>query len=478
MMGLDRTSDGHRLTESEGWRRRSLFATFAPAQGCHFTYNRTYVTPSNTRIPKHISSTMPSFTSAIILTVIDRAFDIESFVVAQPFALLTAGAIRTMSKAELQSQLRIRGLNVSGSVKVLRARVKARVEREKRGEAERPKVDLFTLTKAKLRVVLEAHGCTVSAQMRRAEMLERLITAIEEARRGALRRAADSRRREKRARGEEEVVVEEQQQQGRPTKRQRTDGPRRRNKRVKAEGDGGRAAKRVKTEVGAVDVVSVLVKPVEVTAKVTFATLVTGGKAAAKVAKGAKKAVKVARRAKLAVQDRKRGFDQYRKEGGRDAYQAKVKAEADRLQMVHKNYGKNTFLGVSSFFGLGFGPRGLSRAKAIRLARQAETSRLRRPESDDTIKGYFGRDDEVERRIKEATWNSINANNLTPPGAKVERVAGTSFFRPISRRAENPFAKTCPRSRTQVKFNLKPCGPAYGVPGRAVVAKSILKNKR
>ena len=145
------------------------------------------------------------------------------------------------------------------------------------------------------------------------------------------------------------------------------------------------------------------------------------------------------------------GIKKFRKEGGRAAYGKRVRAKAVQLQKVHMKYGKKKFLGMS------FGPKGLSYHKAHRIARKDEDARLRRPESDPVIKGFFGRDAEVERSLKEARWNAVNANNKTVATDVARTFIGIPSSDYFGRRVENPHsrpARPSRRARAQVKFDL------------------------
>ncbi len=368
---------------------------------------------------------MVPFTSRVIEAVVAGALANRRYDVYEPFAFLSVGAINQMKKSEVKTKLQSRGMDVSGTVLVLKKELKKRVLMEKRGQADRPTVNIFTWRRVEIRSFLKAAGCTLPSNMRREDMLQRLVTTVEEAERGrVLRRAAgvNTPRRNKRAGAE----VKDEEEEERPAKRVRTG----------------------KHSYSAVEVVSFMVKPVIV----PVVAMAKGGKATAKTVK------KVARRTKLAIQDSVRGYKKYRQEGGRLVHKAKVDAEAKKLQKLHKKYGKKTILGVSSFCGCGFGPKGLSEAQATRLAREVENSRLCRPVTDPIIKGYFGRPDEVERRLKEARFNANYANNKTTP------TIVNPFSRPVRR-----------RTRAQVKFNPKPAGSAFGVPDRVIIAKTILK---
>ena len=337
-----------------------------------------------------------------------------------------------MKKVEIQDKLRSRGMPSYGTAVLLKKELKQRVLMEKRGQAERPTVNAFAWRRDEIRSFLREAGCIAPSKMRREDMLELLIVTVEEAKLKRERRL------------QQEVGINNNLW---------------RNKRsvgdVKEE-DGdkedGRPAKRVRTgqkSYSAVDVVTIMTKPVVVPVK----TIYSGGKSAAKTA------TKVIRRTKMTIQDSVRGYNRYRLEGGRKAHKAKVDTEAKNLQTLHKNYGKAIILGMSSFCGIGFGPKGISKAKAQRMAKEIENARLCRPLTDPVIKGYFGRLDDIERRLKEAHFNARNVNNKTTP------TIDNPFSRPNRRRA-----------RALIKFSSKPKGSSFGIPGRTFIpGKGILK---
>ena len=370
---------------------------------------------------------MVSFTSPVIEAVVAGALTTRQYVVYEPF--LTVSGIHRMKKSEVQDKLKSRGMVSYGTVVRLKKELKQRVLMEKRGQAERPTVNAFAWRRDEIRSFLREAGCIAPSKMRREDMLELLIVTVEEAKL----------KRERERRLQQEVGINNL----------------RRNKRsagdvVKEE--DGRPAKRVRTgqkSYSVVEVVTIMTKPVVVPVK----TVYSGGKSAAKTA------TKVLRRTKMTIQDSVRGYNRYRQEGGRKVHKAKVDAEAKKLQKLHKNYGKATILGISSFCGIGFGPKGISKAKAQRMAREMENARLCRPLTDPVIKGYFGRIDDVERRLKEAQFNARNVNNKTTP------TIDNPFSRPNRRRA-----------RALVKFSSKTKGSSFGIPGRTFIpGKGILK---
>ena len=374
---------------------------------------------------------MVSFTSPVIEAVVAGALATRRFVVYEPF--LTVGGIHRMKKSEVQDKLRSRGMPSYGTVALLKKELKQRVLMEKRGQAERPTVNAFAWRRDEIRSFLREAGCIAPSKMRREDMLELLIVTVEEAKLKRERRlqqevvGINNFHRNKRSVGD--VVKEE-------------DGDK----------EGGRPAKRVRTgqkSYSAVDVVTIMTKPVVVPVK----TIYSGGKSAAKTA------TKVIRRTKMTIQDSVRGYNRYRQEGGRRVHKAKVDTEAKRLQKLHKNYGKATILGFSSFCGIGFGPKGISEAQARRMAKETENARLCRPLTDPIIKGYFGRLDDVERRLKEAHFNARNINNKTTP------TIDNPFSRPNRRRA-----------RALVKFSSKTKGSSFGIPDRTFIpGKGVLK---
>lgn len=100
---------------------------------------------------------------------------------------------------------------------------------------------------------------------------------------------------------------------------------------------------------------------------------------------------------------------------------------------------------------------GLSYRKALRVARKDEDARLSRQKSDPVIKGFFGRDAEVERCLKEARWNAANVNSKTVATDVARATMGAPSPRPFGRRVENPHSRPtrpCRRYRAQVKFDL------------------------
>ena len=372
---------------------------------------------------------MVSFTSPVFEAVVAGALATRRYVVYEPF--LTVGGIHGMKKAEVQDKLRSRGMPSYGTAVLLKKELKQRVLMEKRGQAERPTVNAFAWRRDEIRSFLREAGCIAPSKMRRENMLELLIVTVEEAKLKRERRLQQEVGTNNLGRNKRSVdnVKEE-------------DGDK----------EDERPAKRVRTgqkSYSAVEVVTIMTKPVVVPAK----TIYSGGKSAAKTA------TKVIRRTKLTIQDSVRGYKRYRQEGGRKAHKAKVDTEAKKLQTLHKNYGKATVLGMSSFCGIGFGPKGISRAQAQRMAKEIETARLCRPLTDPVLKGYFGRLDDVERRLKEARFNARNVNKKTTP------TIDNPFSRPNRRRA-----------RALVKFSSKTKGSSFGIPDRKFIPrKGILK---
>ena len=364
---------------------------------------------------------MPRFTPAVLEAVaatVVAAMTRGRYIAVEPF--LSFAAIDKMKKKELQARLRARGMDVSGTVNVLKGRLLARVQREKRGDAQPPTSNIFTWRKAQICAYLEERGCVVPSEMRRMHMLELAITTAEEAK--------EERNLRKRAKEEAEAAeaAEEKEDQGQSNKRRKT---------------GEKSWVPVKVEVDLSVAASLLSMPITLPAK-----------AAAKVVKtaykGGKKAAKSVHRAGSAVNRRVQGIKKFRKEGGRAAYDKRVHAKAAQLQKVHKYYGKKKFLGMS------FGPRGLSSRKAHRIARKDEDARLRRPESDPVIKGFFGRDAELERSLKEARWNAANVNNKTVATDVARAFIGIPSSDYFGRRVENPHSRPTRPSRRQVKFDL------------------------
>ena len=361
-------------------------------------------------------------TTETIQTILALALTSHRYVVAQPSVLVSTGVIRKMKKAEVQRELRSRGMNVSGTVTVLKGCLLEKVQREKRGAAQPPSLNVFTLTRAQMISVLKAYGSTVHSKMRRYDMVERLVTVLEK----------DKQKRESRKRSSDD--------QGQSTKRQRTG----------EKSERSWLPVKVEIEVDLSAAASFLAMPVTMPAKATATVVKTAFK-------GGKKAAKTAHRAGSAVKSRVQGFKKYRQEGGRKAYDKRVRAKAEQLQKVHNHFGKKKFLGVSSVFGVGFGPKGLSYRKALRVAREDEDARLRRQKSDPVIKGFFGRDAEVERCLKEARWNAVNVNSKTVATDVARATMGTPSPRPFGRRVENPHSRPtrpCRRYRVQVKFDL------------------------
>jgi len=388
------------------------------------------------------------------LATIAAAFACRRYDVTAPF--LPVGTINSMKKDQIKAQLKSRGMNVIGTARKLRAELRKRVFMEKHGKAERPTVNAFTWKCDEIRYFLKEANRTNFSHLRKEGMLELLILTVEDAKL-ARRLQEEAALNEKMALQQLETELdikpsngkrewhniakeEEEAEAERPAKRARKvtgvvmqqeaelNNKPRRNKRqryddTKEEEAAERPAKRACKPCSAVKVASFVAKPVIFTAKAMHFS----GKTMTTLAK------KSTRYAKDSI----RGYQAYRNSGGRQGYKVRVDTKAKQIQRVHRNYGNKTFLGFRSFCGISFGPKGVSKAKATRMAREFENARLRRSPTDPIIKGYFGSLDDVERRIKEAEFNAHNVNNKKT--------------RPIV----NPYApRKFARSRVQVKFNL------------------------
>jgi hypothetical protein len=350
----------------------------------HNSKYRPYVTPFYRITMFHSHKTIAAY-----------AFAAQCYIVTAPF--LSKGVTNKMKKADIQEQLKIRGMKTTGTVRELRAELEKRVRMEKQGSAERPTVNAFAWTCKEIRYFLKQAGCTHFRYIK-DEMLELLILTIEDAKLARRRQEEElnNLHRDKRKR---DAKVEEKEEVVEPS------------------------AKRRRVSISAVKVVCTVTKPVTFMAKA--------------VCSGGKSVTKLVQKGTRCAQDRVRGYQAYRNSGGRQAYNARVAARAKKIQKVHSNYGKKTILGFRSFCGIAFGPKGVSKAKATRMAREFENARLRRPPTDPVIKGCFGSLNDIERRIKEAEFNTRHVNS--------------NKTRPIV----NPYApRKTYRSRVQVKFNL------------------------